>query len=76
MIKHEDRFFICNEQGELIIAKLSPEGYRETSRAFLIEPTNPIRRRMVVWSHPAFARKSIFARNSKEIVRVDLSAKD
>ncbi len=74
LIKHEDRFFICNEQGELIIAQLSPQGYRETSRAFLIEPTNPIRRRMVVWSHPAFARKSVFARNSKEIVRVDLSA--
>ena len=73
LVQHEDRFFICNEQGELIIAQLSPEGYRETSRAFLIKPTNPIRRRMVVWSHPAFAKKSIFARNSKEIVRVDLS---
>jgi hypothetical protein len=30
---------------------------------------------MTIWSHPAFAMKSVFARNDKEIVRVDLSAK-
>jgi hypothetical protein len=30
---------------------------------------------MTIWSHPAFAMKSVFARNDKEIVRVDLSEK-
>ncbi|HSG71908.1 MAG TPA: PQQ-binding-like beta-propeller repeat protein, partial [Planctomycetaceae bacterium] len=38
IIPHEDRYFIHNEQGELIIADLSPEGYKEISRAKLIEP--------------------------------------
>jgi outer membrane protein assembly factor BamB len=75
LIPHEDRFFIHNEQGELIIATLSPEGYRELSRAKLVEPTRRVQNRMTIWSHPAFAMKSVFARNDKEIVRVDLSEK-
>ncbi len=74
LISHEDRFFIHNEQGELITAKLTPDGYEETSRALLVEPTRKVRRRMTIWSHPAFAMKSVFARNDQEIVRVDLSA--
>ena len=74
LIPHEDRFFLHNEQGELIIANLSPDGYRELSRATLVEPTRSARRRMTIWSHPAFAMKSVFARNDKEIVRVSLAA--
>ena len=74
LIPHEDRFFIHNEQGELIIARLSPEGYEEISRAMLVEPTRKVGRRMTIWSHPAFAMKSVFARNDKELVRVSLAA--
>lgn len=73
IIPHEDRFFIHNEQGDLIIAKLTPGGYEELSRAKLVEPTRPVQRRMTIWSHPAFAMKSVFARNDKEIVRVNLA---
>jgi outer membrane protein assembly factor BamB len=69
------RFFLANEQGELIIAKLSPQGYEEQSRAFLIEPTNRAQRRKVVWSHPAFAQRCVFARNDKEILCADLSVR-
>jgi outer membrane protein assembly factor BamB len=68
------RMFIHNEQGELIIADLSPAGYREQSRAMLIEPTRTLRgSRKIVWSHPAFALKSVFARNDQELVRVSLA---
>ncbi len=70
-----DRTFIHNEQGDLIIAKLAPDGYHELSRAKLIEPTRLVMNRMTIWSHPAFAMKSVFARNDEEIIRVDLSAK-
>jgi hypothetical protein len=73
LIPNGDRVFIHNEQGDLIIAKLSPKGYEEFSRAKLVEPTRKVNRRMTIWSHPAFAMKSVFARNDKEIVRVDLS---
>ncbi|WP_417388396.1 PQQ-binding-like beta-propeller repeat protein [Gimesia sp.] len=75
IIPHEDRYFLHNEQGDLIIANLTPEGYEELSRARLIEPTRRVQRRMTIWSHPAFAMKSVFARNDREIIRVDLSAK-
>lgn len=74
LVKHRDRFFLCNEQGELIVAKLSPKGYQELSRTFLIEPTNRAGRRKVAWSHPAFARRCVYARNDSEIVCADLSA--
>ena len=74
LIPHEDHFFIHNEQGDLIIAELSPAGYKELSRAKLVEPTRDVNGRKTIWSHPAFALKSVFARNDKEIVRVNLAA--
>ena len=42
IVAHEDRYFLFNEHGELIIAKLSPEGYQEISRTKIIEPTNKL----------------------------------
>ncbi len=74
LVRHQDRFFICNERGELIVAKLSPDGYQELGRAQLIEPTNVAGRRKIVWSHPAFANRCVYARNDREIVCVDLAA--
>ena len=68
LIQHEDRFFIHNELGDLITARLTADGYQETSRAKLIEPTRKVQRRMTIWSHPAFAMKSVFARNDTELV--------
>ncbi len=72
LVKHEDRFFLFSETGDLILAKLSPQGYTEISRFKVLEPTNNVFGRTVVWSHPAFADKSVFARNDKELVRVSL----
>jgi outer membrane protein assembly factor BamB len=74
--KGSRRVFIHNEQGELILAELSGEGYHELSRSFLIEPTEPVQRRMTVWSHPAFANRCVFARNDKELICVDLAAQN
>ncbi len=73
LVPQGDRVVICNEQGEIIFAKLSRQGYKELSRAKLIEPTQPILRRMTVWSHPAFAMRSVFARNDSELIRVSLA---
>ncbi len=76
IVKNGDRFFLFNEKGELVIAKLTPKGYEEISRARLLEPTNKAQGRAVVWSHPAFANKCVYARNDKEIVCVSLAAKE
>ncbi len=73
LVKNGDRQFLFNEKGDLIIAKLSPQGYEEISRAHLLEPTNKDPSRMVVWSHPAFADRCVFARNDVELVCVDLA---
>jgi len=74
IVANGDRFFLANELGDLIIARLSPAGYQEISRAHLIEPTNRDAGRPVVWSHPAFANKSVYMRNDKEIICVSLAA--
>ena len=70
-----DRQFLFNERGELIIAKLTPGGYNEISRAALIEPTEEQlrQRKGVCWSHPAYANKHVFARNDKELVCASLA---
>ena len=73
LVPHGDgeRVFLFNESGEMIIARLTPKGYEEFDRAKLLEPTNKYAAgRTVVWSHPALANQTIFARNDKEIVAV------
>lgn len=74
LIPQGNRFFLFNEKGDLIIARLTPAGYTEISRAHILKPTNTMPGRPVVWSHPAFADRCVFARNDKEIVCVDLAA--
>jgi len=74
LVKHEKRFFLLNETGDLLLAKLSPEGYEELGRFHVLEPTNNTFGRPVVWSHPAFANRSVYARNDKELVCVSLAA--
>lgn len=74
LVKNGERFFLFSETGDLIIARLTPEKYEEISRAHLLEPTQNAFGRPVVWSHPAFANKCIFARNDKEIVCAGLAA--
>ena len=68
------RFFLPNEQGDLILARLTPTGYQELSRTKLLEPTNRDPGRRVVWSHPAFANRCIYARNDREILCASLAA--
>lgn len=76
LIRNQDKTWLFNEQGELIIARLTPDGYDEISRAKLLDPTmDQLRRRNgVTWSHPAFAYGHVFARNDMELVCADLSA--
>ena len=79
LIRHRGRVFIHNDRGELIIARFSPQGYEEISRAKLITPTTTSgvgRRELgaVNWAHPAFANRHVIARNDEEILSVSLAA--
>ena len=76
IVRHQKRYLINNDRGELIIARLSPEGYQEVSRTELIKPTSQSGNRRekgaVNWSHPAYANRHIFARNDEELVCASL----
>ena len=85
LVRHEDRWFVNNDDGFLMIARFTPEGYHESSRTRLIEPTGSsgtrtphgrIAARVINWSHPAYANGHIVHRNDREIVRASLRAAD
>ncbi len=73
----EDRVFLFNQRGQLISARLTPKGYQETGRTLLVEPTAAYRAQgPLVWSHPAYANKHVFARNDRVLVRASLEASE
>ncbi len=77
-VQNEKLTYMFNENGELIISKLSENGYQEISRAKLIEPTKQQLSRGgegVTWAHPAFAYKHVFVRSDSELICADLSEK-
>jgi len=76
LVRHEDKVWMFNERGELIISTLSPEGFRQISRAKIIEPTDgQLDQRDVCWTHPAFAYKRLYVRNDRELICIDLAAR-
>ncbi|MCZ6673226.1 MAG: pyrrolo-quinoline quinone, partial [Verrucomicrobia bacterium] len=77
LIRHQDSdtYYIFSENGDLIIAELTLNGYKEIGRQNVLEPTNFAMNRKVVWSHPAFAGKTMFARNDNKLIAVDLDEK-
>ena len=68
-----DRYWLFNDYGFLIIAKITAEGYEEIDRAKVIEPSNKAFGRDVVWSMPAFANGHAYIRNDNEIICLDLT---
>jgi outer membrane protein assembly factor BamB len=78
LVRNGDRYFINNDRGDLIIAKLSAQGFQEIGRTKLIEPTTATGNRRelgaVNWSHPAYANRHIYARNDREILAASLAA--
>lgn len=73
LVRSGDRCFLFNDAGELLLGKLTPEGYQQLGKAKVIEPTNEAHGRDVVWSMPALARRCAFLRNDKECVCIDLA---
>jgi hypothetical protein len=74
LIRQADRVFIWNDQGELIIARLTPRGYDEISRSKLLETSENTRGRDILWCHPAFANRCAYMHNGKELICISLAA--
>lgn len=71
----DDAVFLFTNQGNLIRAQLTPQGYREFGRARLLEPTSPFGDRKCAWTPPACANRHVFVRNDEELVCASLAAK-
>jgi len=80
MVRNGDRFFINNDRGELVMARLTPDGYHEIGRTSLIKPTSRASNRRelgaINWTHPAYANRHLYTRNDEEIIAVTLAADD
>ncbi len=74
LVKHEDRFFLFTDSGDLVIARLSPSNFKFLDRASILPPTGDAFGRSVLWSHPAFSNRCMFARNDKELICISLEA--
>jgi outer membrane protein assembly factor BamB len=75
LTRNGDRVFLFNHVGHLILARLTPKGYEELGRCLLVEPTAGYRAQgPITWAHPAYANKSVFARNDRELVCASLAA--
>lgn len=78
-VKNGDRYFMVNDEGELLIVRFAPEGVEVIDRTLLIKPDTesgfgPRRfaNSIVNWVQPAFANGHVIIRNDHEIVRVSL----
>lgn len=76
IVPQGNRFVLFSDQGDLILANLSPKGYEEIDRAHLLDTTFTTRGRDVVWCHPAFANRRVYLHNDKEIICVSLARED
>ncbi|MBN2508188.1 MAG: PQQ-like beta-propeller repeat protein [Verrucomicrobia bacterium] len=74
MVEQGDRCWLWNDQGELILARLAPAGYTELGRCKVLEPAENTRGRNVLWCHPAFANRHLYAHNGRELIAVSLEA--
>jgi outer membrane protein assembly factor BamB len=74
IVRQGGRHWLFNDSGELVIGRISREGFEEIDRAKVIEATNNAFGRDVVWSMPAFANRHAYIRNDKECIAVDLAA--
>jgi len=73
-VQQADRVFVWNDQGELILGRLTPKGFDQISRAKLLETSENTRGRDIVWCHPAFANRRAYVHNGKELICVELAA--
>ena len=71
-IRDTDRYLVMSETGDLLMARLTADGYEDLGRMHVLEPTQFAKGHRVLWSHPAYANRTAYIRNDKEIVAVDL----
>jgi len=74
LVPHDGDVFIWNDQGELILGRLSPLGFEEISKDKLLDTKENTRGRDRLWCHPAFANRCVYAQNGVELICISLAA--
>jgi outer membrane protein assembly factor BamB len=69
----QDIWVLFNDIGELILAEVSPAGYKELARAKVLDATTLSMGRNVAWAHPAFVGTNVLVRNDRELVCLSLA---
>lgn len=67
------KFWLFGEEGHLTLAEMDRDGFKSLGQMKVVEPTQSAFGRKVIWSHPAYANKTAYIRNDKELVAVDLA---
>jgi hypothetical protein len=64
MLYADDKAIVMDESGELVLARLSPEGVEEISRAQLFNTTT--------WTAPTLVGTKLYARDRAKIMALEL----
>jgi outer membrane protein assembly factor BamB len=70
-----DATFLFTDEGNLILARLAPDGYHQISRVHLLKPTSDLMNRKLAWVPPVYVNRCVFARNDEELICASLAAK-
>jgi outer membrane protein assembly factor BamB len=68
-----DSALLYTNEGNLIRARLTANGYEELSRVHLIDATYFLGGRNVAWPPPTFANRHVYVRNDKELICASLA---
>ncbi len=76
-VSQGDQVWGFNEIGELLLGKLTPEGYIDQGRVKVIDPVkiSPNPRNGVTWAHPAFSGNHIFVRSDSRLLCLEIGIK-
>ncbi|GAB5442251.1 MAG: PQQ-like beta-propeller repeat protein [Fuerstiella sp.] len=74
LVRNDDVWYLFNEKGDLVLGRMDRDGFESLGTFHVLEPTGGAFGRDVVWTHPAFANRCLYARNDKEVVCVSLEA--
>ena len=74
LTSHGDATFVFTDEGNLILARLTPAGYHEISRVHLLKPTSVLGPKRLAWVPPIYANRCVFARNDEELICASLAA--
>jgi hypothetical protein len=73
LIAADDKLFMITMNGELVVAKASPESYQEVARARIFDSSES--GKDGIWTAPSLSKGRLYCRGYETVVCLDLRAK-